>query len=151
MTYIPAALRRLVIERAENCCEYCRLSQDDDEFSFHVDHVIAEKHHGETVPENLCLSCYICNTYKGSDITSVDPQSGQVIQLYNPRTQVWSTHFKLAGTHIKPLTANGRVSASLLRFNIPERLAERALLIKLGTYPCPMVTISLAGDRTVVD
>jgi chorismate-pyruvate lyase len=29
--HIPAALRRLVIERARGCCEYCLLNQDDTE------------------------------------------------------------------------------------------------------------------------
>jgi len=136
MTYIPAELRRQVIERAENCCEYCRLSQDDDEFSFHIDHIVAEKHHGETIPENLCLSCYVCNIHKGSDIASVDLETRQVIPLYNPRTQIWSEHFELEDERIKPLTPNGRVTVSLLHFNDLERLAERSILLKLGRYPC---------------
>jgi hypothetical protein len=48
MTYISADLRRLVTDRAGNCCEYCRLSQDDSTFSFQIDHIISEKHEGQT-------------------------------------------------------------------------------------------------------
>ena len=36
MTYVPANLRREVVERAGNCCEYCLLSQGDYPFTFHV-------------------------------------------------------------------------------------------------------------------
>ena len=78
MTYISVELRRLVVERAGNCCEYCLISQEDKHFSFHVDHAIAEKHGGATDSNNLCLSCPRCNTAKGSDIGSVDPETGDL-------------------------------------------------------------------------
>jgi hypothetical protein len=49
-TYIPVALRRLVEARAGQRCEYCWLPA---ELAFllphEVDHVIAEKHGGDTV------------------------------------------------------------------------------------------------------
>jgi hypothetical protein len=45
MTTRPAAgLRRRVIDRAGNRCEYCRLHQDFAATAHQVDHVIAEKH-----------------------------------------------------------------------------------------------------------
>jgi hypothetical protein len=95
-SYISAQLRREVIERAENCCEYCRISQEDQFFAFEIDHIIAEKHGGATVSENLCLSCPECNAFKGSDIASIDWNHGeQVTQLFHPRKQVWESHFKL--------------------------------------------------------
>jgi hypothetical protein len=138
MMYIPAELRRLVIARAGNCCEYCRLSQDDSPFTFHYEHVVAEKHGGETTAENLCLSCPECNTYKGSDIASFDRETETPILtlLFNPRTQLWDEHFRLNGALIKPLTPEGRVTVSLLRMNRPEASAERQIFIQLGSYPC---------------
>jgi HNH endonuclease len=54
-TYIPASLRRLVVERAQNCCEYCLIPQEIVLATHQVDHIIAEKHCGETVSENLAL------------------------------------------------------------------------------------------------
>jgi hypothetical protein len=51
------ALKRLVRDRAENTCEYCRLPQSLDVLPFQIDHVISEQHRGPTVPENLALSC----------------------------------------------------------------------------------------------
>ena len=77
MTYVERALRKLVIERAGNCCEYCRIALYDRLFDQAVDHIIAEKHLGLTVPDNLCLTCYWCNSYKGSDITDVTQPSEQ--------------------------------------------------------------------------
>lgn len=136
MTYVNRALRRLVIERAGNCCEYCRLSQDDNPFTFHIEHTIAEKHGGKTEADNLALSCPDCNTYKGSDIGSVDTETGHFVALYNPRTQQWSEHFRLNDTMIQPITAEGRATVRLLRLNSPEQVAARTLLLKLGRYPC---------------
>src|ERR1041384_1518921 len=106
MTYIPADLHRLVLARSSNCCEYCRLSQDDASFTFHIEHVIAEKHGGKTTPDNLCLSCPECNSFKGSDIASFDDFDGQAALklLYDPRIQQWSDHFQLSGVLIQPLT-----------------------------------------------
>lgn len=35
-TYITVALRREVTERAQNCCEYCKLHQDNQFFTFEL-------------------------------------------------------------------------------------------------------------------
>src|SRR3989304_7401236 len=124
-TYINAALRREVIERAGGCCEYCLSDTEDRAIDFAVDHVIAEKHGGPTQSENLCLSCYWCNSYKGSDLSSVDWEADSaIIPLYNPRQQVWDEHFQLDGVRIIPQTAAGRVTVYLLQLNAPERIEE---------------------------
>src|SRR5687767_14594636 len=72
-------------------------------FPHEPDHIVAFKHGGETVPENLALACFDCNRFKGSDIASVDPLSGDVTSLFNPRTQQWSEHFRLLDGRILPL------------------------------------------------
>lgn len=136
MTYMSAEVRRLVSERAGNCCEYCLLSQEDNLFAFHIDHVISEKHGGSNNNDNLCLSCPSCNTYKGSDVGSIDRQTNTFTALYNPRLQIWSEHFQLNEYMIEPLTPEGRVTAFLLRLNNIDRLMERKSLLDLGRYPC---------------
>ena len=136
MTRVSSSLRNIVIRRAGNCCEYCLLSQQDISFSFHIEHIIASKHYGKTEADNLCLSCPTCNRYKGSDITSIDLVTGKITELFNPRTQSWDDHFLLNGALIEPLSVIGRVTAALLRFNHPDRLAERELLIAINHYPC---------------
>jgi hypothetical protein len=136
-TYISAVLRREVIERAGGCCEYCLTNTEDRAIDFAIDHIIAEKHGGPTKSENLCLSCYWCNSFKGSDLSSVDWETdGAIVPLFNPRQQSWHDHFRLDGVRIVPLTANGRVTVFLLQLNAPERIQERRLLIELGVYPC---------------
>lgn len=135
MTRIPDGLRRQVIERVKGCCEYCLLYQDDNVFSHEVDHIRAEKHHRETVLDNLCLSCLDCNRHKRSDLTSVDLETGEVVLLFHPRHDVWSQHFRLDGAYITPLTAKGRVTVSLLKMNSDEQLTKRTELMKLGRYP----------------
>jgi hypothetical protein len=135
MTRIPDALRRQVIERATGCCEYCLLHQDDNLFPHEIDHIVAEKHYGETTFDNLCLSCLDCNRHKGSDLTSIDRQTGEVVLLFHPRRDVWTEHFRLDGAYITPLTAKGRVTVSLLEMNSEEQVSKRTGLIQLGRYP----------------
>lgn len=127
-TRISSALRVSVIDRAQDCCEYCLIPQVYSLAAFEVDHIIAEKHGGSTDLENLALSCAICNQFKGSDIASIDPESGLIVPLYHPRQQIWSEHFKVIDAQILPLTATARATVRLLRFNTPERVTERALL-----------------------
>jgi hypothetical protein len=111
MTTRPTAeIRRQVVERARNYCEYCLLHQDLAASTHQVDHVIAEKHGGQTSLDNLALSCMVCNRRKGSDIGSLDPITGVLIPLFNPRTQQWSDHFTLDGMHINGLTTVGRTT-----------------------------------------
>ncbi len=57
VTYIPAALRNLVYERADGCCEYCLIPETVTFAALQIEHIIPEKHGGQTVEENLALSC----------------------------------------------------------------------------------------------
>jgi 5-methylcytosine-specific restriction endonuclease McrA len=65
---ISPKLRRDVRERADGCCEYCLLPEDQAFFPHEPDHIIAAKHGGETNAEDLALACFDCNRFKGSDI-----------------------------------------------------------------------------------
>ena len=132
---IPTALRRFVIERAGGRCEYCLVHQDASPFTHEVDHLVARKHGGQTASENLALACLPCNRRKGSDLTSIDPVSGEIVPLFNPRVQDWNDHLSLQGAHITGLTPTGRVTAFLLNLNAPVRLVERQTLIEQGLYP----------------
>ena len=69
-SYIPTALRCVVCERANYCCEYCLIPEAFTFASHEIDHIIARKHGGKTTAENLALSCTICNQHKGSDLAS---------------------------------------------------------------------------------
>lgn len=127
---IPNMLRLAVIARANGLCEYCHKPQVS-YFAHEVDHVIAQKHGGETVMENLAFACFECNRHKGSDIASLDPASGKLTLLFNPRNQSWHDHFYFDQGRIEPLTAHGRVTVFLLQLNQEERLTER-IALKIG-------------------
>lgn len=138
MAYIPTQLRKLVVARSHSCCEYCRLHTDDGGFTFHIEHIKAEKHGGETTEDNLCYSCPHCNRYKGSDIASDDPKTGDLTRLYNPRNQQWDEHFTIEENtaYIMGKTAEGRVTVFLLQMNNAELVDLRKILIKIKRYPC---------------
>ena len=134
MTYIPEAVRREVADRAQNRCEYCLLDQRDALYKHEVDHIIPEKHRGQTVLDNLCLARLECNRYKGSNFGSFDPETGQVALLFNPRRQIWREHFRLDAARIIPLSPEGRVTVFILNVNDELRVRERWALIRAGTY-----------------
>lgn len=94
--------------------------------------MIAEKHGGKTVSENLAYSCSVCNLHKGSDLASLDPLDDKLVRLFNPRTDVRSEHFRLVGASMEPLTAKERVTVRLLKLNDSERIREREDLADLG-------------------
>jgi len=135
MSYIPESLRRQVHERARGNCEYCLLNERYTVKQHEADHIRAEKHGGLTVSDNLCLSCFDCNHLKGSDLSSIDPLTDQIVALYHPRHDTWAEHFQFTAARIEGLTPTGRVTVKLLQMNSPDRLLRRALLIDLGRYP----------------
>jgi 5-methylcytosine-specific restriction endonuclease McrA len=63
--YVPIALRRFVAARSAGHCEYCRYPQAASFLTFEVEHIIARKHGGQSVEENLALACPFCNQAKG--------------------------------------------------------------------------------------
>lgn len=137
MTPVSSEARQFVTQRAANCCEYCLMAQDDRLIPFHIDHIIAIKHGGTDDTDNLCLACYKCNGFKGTDLASIDPETNKLEKLFNPRVQSWDEHFRLnESDEIEPLTAEGRVTVFLLRLNDANRIQQRRMLIALRRYPC---------------
>lgn len=99
--------------------------------------IISQKHGGPTKPDNLALSCALCNKHKGSDLASLDPDTGNIVALYHPRRDQWVEHFQLSNHRFIPLTATGRVTIRLLQLNRQDRIEERALLIAAGIFKLP--------------
>jgi 5-methylcytosine-specific restriction endonuclease McrA len=94
---ISARLRRHVVERAGDRCEYCGLAQIGQEAAFHIDHVIPVVAGGDTAAENLALACVSCSLRKGGRLLVRDPETRQQIRLFNPRLDSWQTHFRWDG------------------------------------------------------
>ena len=128
-------LSRLVWKRVKGRCEYCQMPQTADDAAFEIDHIIARKHHGPTVASNLCLSCYYCNSFKGSDLTSLDVVTRKITPLFNPRRHRWAKHFGWEGAYLVGRTAIGRVTVALLHINDEYRVELREALIDEGVFP----------------
>ena len=132
-TVMDNALRSLVRRRAGDVCEYCRLPQAASRFvRFHVEHIIARQHGGETESDNLALACGFCNFHKGPNIASLDPESGQLVPLFHPRRDRWADHFAWEGTTVVGRTAVGRATLQLLAMNDWQRVEVRENLQALG-------------------
>jgi HNH endonuclease len=133
-TIIGDALREIVRRRAGERCEYCLIAEIF--ISPHEpDHIIAVQHRGPTSAENLALACFDCNRRKGPNISSVDPISGQIIPLFNPRRDIWQDHFQLDGARIVGVSPAGRATIELLDFNNPIRILIRKELQRIDRYP----------------
>jgi HNH endonuclease len=90
-------LRAAVRQRAGARCEYCHLAEVHSILPFELEHIIAEKHGGESIADNLAWACRYCNVYKGSNIAGVDPITQQIVPLYHPRRERWDEHFRWRG------------------------------------------------------
>ncbi|PYS06240.1 MAG: HNH endonuclease [Acidobacteria bacterium] len=125
------AVRELVRTRASNACEYCRIPQEATPvIPFHVEHIVSRQHGGTDDPATLALACDRCNAYRGPNLTSIDPDSGVMVALFNPRQDVWTDHFVLRHGHIVGLTSTGRATARLLNMNAARRVELRLEWLK---------------------
>jgi len=136
MAVIPKALRELVVRRANGLCEYCQTAQTI-VIEIEVDHIIPESAGGLTTEENLCLACVSCNSYKNAAQIAPDPESGDDVPLYNPRTQKWKDHFRWSeeGTRLIGRTSTGRATVERLKINREIVVQARERWVKAGWHP----------------
>ena len=132
---MDASVRALVRRRAGNRCEYCLLRQEHLPFStFQIEHIVARKHGGNEEPGNLALACDRCNSHKGANLTGVDPETGDITELFNPRQHSWEEHFQIADIMVVDLTAVGRTTVFVLNMNEERRVRLRAVLKRQGSF-----------------
>ena len=129
-------VRQFVRMRGRQRCEYCRLHESDQPLlSFHIEHIVARKHHGSDDPDNLAWACLECNAGKSSNLSGRDFVTRRVVVLFNPRRQRWSRHFAWDGPQLAGLTPCGRATVDVLNINAPHRIDLRRLLIAAGVFP----------------
>jgi len=128
-------IRKKVAFRAAYACEYCRVKEIYSFLPFQVDHIISIKHGGGDELANLAYACPHCNQHKGTDLGTLIDSAEGLVPLYNPRIDSWDKHFDIDAGEIIPLSATGTATVKLLRFNDPERLIQRKLLLQSGVYP----------------
>lgn len=136
-SYVPRHLRRQVWADARGRCGYCLSSQSLLPEPLFIEHICPRARGGQTIRENLWLSCWNCNTRKGSRTHARDPDTGRVVPLFNPRTEPWSRHFRWfrGGLEIRGRTSTGRATVDALDLNNELVVAVRALWIEMGEFP----------------
>jgi hypothetical protein len=125
---VDETIREAVAGRAGRACEYCRIREQDDAYSFHVEHIIALKHGGASVLDNLAYACQHCNLHKGPNLSGIDPHLGQVVILFHPRRDSWEDHFALEESRFVGLTPTGRATVRVLAMNDPDRIHLRQII-----------------------
>lgn len=135
---VSASIRRIVTQRAGNCCDYCRLAQAGQEALFHIDHIIPEMDGGLTELENLALACVSCSLRKGARQFTLDPTTRRLVKLFHPRRQRWSAHFRWNGFRVAGITATGRAAVEALKLNRSTMLAIRSEEAHFGRFPPPI-------------
>lgn len=136
-TYISAELRRQVRDDASARCGYCHSPEAFLGMPLDVEHLLPEALGGSTVRENLWLACTRCNDFKGDRVGTVDPETGQRVPFFNPRTQRWTEHFAWSpdGARIEGQTPAGRATIEALRLNNEFILIARRFWIESGRWP----------------
>jgi hypothetical protein len=133
---VSSGLRRRVIEGAGNRCEYCRLSQMGQEATFHIDHIKPLIREGTTDLENLALACVSCSLRKGARERVLDPTTGTLTRLFNPRSDNWQEHFAWTeDVFLTGLTEIGRATVAALDLNRPLIVAIRREEMTSGRHP----------------
>jgi hypothetical protein len=113
-----------VRSRAGGRCEYCCAPQAAFRRRFHIEHIVARQHGGPTQLDNLALACWHCNLKKGPNLTGIDPDTGQIAELFHPRKDRWIGHFDMGMGTLRPLcievqglTPIGRATVRVLGLN----------------------------------
>lgn len=135
--YLSSAEQRAIIERAGGRCEYCQSQMEYSGQSFEFDHIAPISRAGETSLENLALACGGCNRHKSNKVQGIDPATGDMVELFNPRQQQWEVHFGWTDdyTQMIGLTAIGRATVAALKLNRMGLVNMRRVLCMAGKHP----------------
>lgn len=131
------SVKRTVKERAKYCCEYCLAQANISADTFSIEHIIPVAKNGTDDIENLAFSCMRCNGHKYMTTHGIDIITGEVVPLFHPRNDVWTTHFQWTEdlSEIVGISAAGRVTAQRLNVNRPSPVNLRKVLAAAGLHP----------------
>lgn len=134
---VQVGLRRLVAERARNCCEYCHCQAAFSTQSLSLEHVVPIHLGGSNSLDNLALACQGCNSHKYTKQQGVDPGDGSLVPLFHPRQQTWGEHFCWSEdyTLIIGISPIGRATVEALKLNRSGLVNLRRALYALGAHP----------------
>jgi 5-methylcytosine-specific restriction endonuclease McrA len=112
-------LKQSVRKQARYMCEYCHSSELLSANRFTIDHVIPKSLGGPDAIDNLALACRRCNERRYNFVAGVDPETQEVVPIFNPRQQKWEEHFTWLdqGILIQGTTPIGRATCIRLDLN----------------------------------
>jgi hypothetical protein len=140
---VSRAIRRQVLARARQRCEYCQI----DGWQLTVDHVTpavawrsAMPPEGEQDhPDNLAAACFLCNRAKWKVTSGYDPVTASEQPLFNPRLHRWDEYFEWSADfqQIVGITPIGRATVVGLQMNreIYKQQRRRLRAAMLGGDP----------------
>jgi hypothetical protein len=103
-----------------------------------VEHIVPLVKGGSNDEANLWLACPLCNSHKASKTHAVDPETGELTPLFNPRTSSWHEHFAWidGGLRISGKTPTGRATVVALHLDSdPDAIEVRSYWILAGWHP----------------
>ena len=135
--YISSEKTRTVIARAQNRCEYCQSPAEYATDTFAVDHIRPVSRGGTNDLDNLALACTGCNGRKYNKQDALDPAGGELVLLFDPRSQNWTEHFCWSEDYsrILGLTPTGRATVEALQLNRIGVVNIRKVLFLIDKHP----------------
>ena len=129
--------RLFMLQRAKGCCEYCLTRYDFSCETFEIEHIIPLINNGTNELSNLAFSCGGCNNRKGQKVSAIDPLSGTISPLYNPRIDKWHDHFVWQEDYarIEGISIKGSATVEQLKLNRIGLINLRRALFIVGVHP----------------
>ena len=85
--------------------------------------------------ENTCIACAHCNGAKSSNAAGYDPETDELVPLFNPRNDKWEDHFFWDGAMLVGKSSIGRATIDVLSINDPICVDQREYLIRAELFP----------------
>ena len=78
------------------------------------------------------FACFYCHSYHAMEPVGIDPQTREMVTLFQPRRQEWSEHFRWQGATLLGRTPIGQATLQVLCLNHPDAVAVRDSLRREG-------------------
>lgn len=133
-------LREDVYEKQNELCAYCRIHVPLACVPMHREHIVYKDDHPQWMflPKNLCVSCPLCNEYKGTvevlenPRTTIYPTTGNGFKIVHPMYDRYSEHIELVGGVLyKGKTNKGKFTIAtchLYRVKLAEERATQKII-----------------------
>jgi 5-methylcytosine-specific restriction endonuclease McrA len=134
---IAKRLRDQIADEARRRCGYCLTAEAVVGAPMEIDHIVPQSRGGPTTADNLWLACSLCNCHKGDRVAALDPETGEVVRLFDPRHQIWREHFAWSpeGDRTIGLTPIGRTTVVALNLNRVALVRARREWVVAGWHP----------------